>query len=77
VKHFIYQNAAPLLTLLGASFSLQSLGFNPTQLHVTFVVDEMALEQIFLSFFGASPANHHSIAAPYSSSTIPYGVRQS
>jgi hypothetical protein len=46
--------------------SLRSLEFSLGRLNVKFVVDEEALEQIFLHFFLFSVADHHFTVAPYS-----------
>jgi hypothetical protein len=57
------------LRQIGAGFLPQRSGFNPGSLQVRFVVDEVALEQVFLRVLRFSPFNHHSTAAPHSSIT--------
>jgi hypothetical protein len=46
----------PYLILLDASFLQQGLGFNPGWLHARYVVEEMVLEEVFLSSFFDFPS---------------------
>jgi hypothetical protein len=45
------------------------------QIEVRFVVDEVAMQQVFLRVLSVPPANHHPTIAPLSSITAPRGVR--
>jgi len=49
-----------------ASISPQSNGFNCRTLHVEFVVDKVALRQVFFIVIKTTPCPHHSTYAPYS-----------
>jgi hypothetical protein len=49
--------AVPWLRLLVAGVSLRSPGFEPRSLHVGFVVDNVALRQVFLQVLQFSPVS--------------------
>jgi hypothetical protein len=56
--------AVPWHRYLVAGFSLWRPGFAPRAVHVGFVVDKMALQQVFLQVLQFSH-QYHSTAAPY------------
>jgi hypothetical protein len=54
----------PQLRRLVNGFSLQRLGFNPRLVHVRFVMEKVAAQQVFLGALWYSPANYDSTNAP-------------
>jgi hypothetical protein len=60
VVHFIvsvFTVAVPWLRRLVAGFSPRRSGFDPGSVHVEFVVDKVALGQVFLRVLRFSPVN--------------------
>jgi hypothetical protein len=55
---------------MDVGFSWRSLGLNPRLFYARFLVNVVAMEQIFLpKYIPLSPTTHHSIIAPYFSTT--------
>lgn len=66
----MHQLAVKQLGWQDGAFSLETLKFHQRWLPVRFMLDEMALEQVFSKeFLQTSPINHHSIIALYWSVT--------
>ena len=58
--------AVPAFRLLVADVSPRRRGFNPRSVDMRFVVDKVALGQVFALVIRFSPCQHHSTNAPYS-----------
>jgi hypothetical protein len=56
--------AVPYLRRLAASIPLRRPGFDPRSVHVGFVVDKLALGQVFPPSSSVFPCQFHSTAAP-------------
>jgi hypothetical protein len=65
----------PWLKLLVAGLSLRRPGFVLGSVHVEFVVDRVALEQVLLRGFRFTPCQYHFTIAPHLPFTAPWGVR--
>jgi hypothetical protein len=65
--------AVPWLRLLVTDLSPRRSGFAPEQVHVEFVVDKVALEQVFLRSLRLFPVN---IVPPWFSILISYEGEQ-
>jgi hypothetical protein len=61
-KYFRFR-AMPWLTQLVTGLSPRRPGFDPRSVHVGFVVDKVALGQVFSEYFGF-PRQFHSTGAP-------------